>query len=86
MSGGQGVELLTALRGDEAAPDRADRTADLLLLTREALEIGLAAWFGRHERIREWTYDLDPAGLEILRRAVERIRGTRGPEAGAGGR
>ena len=79
-SGGQGVELLTALQGDETALDRADRTADLLLLTREAFEIGLAARFGHHERIREWTYDLDPAGLELLRLAVERIRATRGPE------
>jgi len=79
--GGRGAELLTAVRGDEAALDRADRTADFLLLTREALEIGLAARFGRHERIREWTYDLDPAGLELLRRAVERIRATRWPEA-----
>ena len=81
-SGGQGVALLTALQGDEAALERADETADLLLLTREALEIGLAARFGRHERIREWTYDLDAAGLELLRRAVERIRAARGSEAG----
>ena len=78
--GGTGVELLTALQGDDSALDQADRTADLLLLTREALEIGLAARFGRHERIREWTYDLDPAGIELLRRAVERIRASRGPE------
>jgi DNA-binding transcriptional regulator YhcF (GntR family) len=84
-SGGQGgVELLTALQGDEAALNRADRTADLLLLTREALEIGLAARFGRQDRIREWTYDLDPAGLELLRRAIERIRAARGPAAAAG--
>ena len=85
-SGTEGVELLTALQGDEAALDRADRTADLLLLTREALEIGLAARFGRHDRIREWTYDLDPAGLELLRRAVERIRAARGPEVSVASR
>jgi DNA-binding transcriptional regulator YhcF (GntR family)/rhodanese-related sulfurtransferase len=85
-SGTERVELLTALQGDEAALERADRTADLLLLTREALEIGLAARFGRHDRIREWTYDLDPAGLELLRRAVERIRAARGPEAAPGSR
>ncbi len=83
-SGGAGVELLTALLGDDAALARADRIADLLLLTREALEIGLAARFGRQERIREWTYDLDPAGLELLRLAVERIRAARGPEAASG--
>ena len=85
-SGTEGVELLTALQGDETALARADRTADLLLLTREALEIGLAARFGRHDRIREWTYDLDPAGLELLRRAVERIRAARGPEVAAASR
>lgn len=84
-SGGEGVQLLTALQRDEAALHEADRTADLLLLTREALEIGLAARFGRQERIREWTYDLDPAGLELLRRAVDRIRAARGPDAAAGG-
>jgi DNA-binding transcriptional regulator YhcF (GntR family)/rhodanese-related sulfurtransferase len=84
-SGGDGVVLLTALQRDEAALQEADRTADLLLLTREALEIGMAARFGRQERIREWTYDLDPAGLELLRRAVDRIRAARGPDAVAGG-
>jgi DNA-binding transcriptional regulator YhcF (GntR family) len=83
-SGGARVELLTALQGDDAALDRADRVADLLLLTREALEIGLAARFRRQERIREWTYDLDPAGLELLRLAIERIRAARGPEAAPG--
>ena len=82
-SGGEGVVLLTALQGDEHALDRADRTADLLLLTREALEIGLAARFGRHERIREWTYDLDQAGLELLRHAIDRIRAARGPDTAA---
>ena len=85
-SGSGGVELLTALLGDEPALDLADRTADLLLLTREALEIGLASRFGRQERIREWTYDLDPAGIELLRHAIDRIRAARGPiEASAEG-
>ena len=85
-SGSGGVELLTALLGDEPALDLADRTADLLLLTREALEIGLASRFGRQERIREWTYDLDPAGIELLRHAIDRIRAARGPiEASADG-
>jgi hypothetical protein len=82
MSGGQGVELLTAVRGDEAALDRADRTADLQLVTREALEIGLAARFGRHERIREWTYDLDPARAAPTRRRPD----PRDPRAGGGKR
>ena len=62
------------------ALDRVDRDADLLLLTREALEIGLAPRFHAPERIREWTYDLDPAGLELLRLAIERVRAARPDE------
>ena len=58
-----------------------DRDADLLLLTREALEIGLAPRFHAPERIREWTYDLDPAGMELLRLAIERVRAARPDEA-----
>ncbi len=81
-SGSSGVVLLTALLGDEPALRRADLEADLLLLTREALEIGLAARFGRPDRIREWTYDLDPAGLELLRRAIDRVRAARDPDGG----
>ena len=69
--------LIEAVAGDEETLDRADREADLLLLTREALEIGLAPRFGRQERIREWTYDLDPAGMELLRLAIERVRSRR---------
>ena len=78
---GGGTRLIEAVAGDEAALVRVDREADLLLLTREALEIGLAPRFGRPERIREWTYDLDPAGLELLRMAVERVRATRAEDA-----
>jgi DNA-binding transcriptional regulator YhcF (GntR family) len=80
-STGRGTRLIEAVAGDEAALVRVDREADLLLLTREALDIGLAPRFDRPERIREWTYDLDPAGLELLRLAVERVRASRAPEA-----
>ncbi len=78
------ISLLTALLGDDAAMREADRRADLLLLTREALEIGLAEQFGRPDRIREWTYDLDAAGLELLRRSIRRISASRGPADGEG--
>ena len=74
---GGGTRLIEAVAGDEAAIERVNRDADLLLLTSEALEIGLAPRFGRPERIREWTYDLDPAGLELLRLAIERARAAR---------
>ena len=61
---GGGTRLIEAVAGgDEAALDRVDREADLLLLTREALEIGLAPRFTRQERIRGCgRTDLDPAG------------------------
>ncbi len=78
---GGGRRLIEAVADDEGALARVDREADLLLLTREALEIGLARRFDRPERIREWTYDLDPAGMELLRLAIERVRATRAAEA-----
>ena len=78
-SGAAPISLLTALEGDDAAMREADRRADLLLLTREAFEIGLADRFSRPERIREWSYDLDAAGLEMLRRSIRRVAAARGP-------
>jgi DNA-binding transcriptional regulator YhcF (GntR family) len=77
---GGGTRLIEAVADDEAAIGEVDREADLLLLTREALEIGLAPRFGRPERIREWTYDLDPAGMELLRMAIEGVRAARADE------
>ena len=81
---GRETRLIEAVAGDEATLAQVDREADLLLLTREALEIGLAPRFGRPERIREWTYDLDPAGLELLRLAIERVRAARARAASQG--
>jgi hypothetical protein len=78
---GGGMRLVEAMADDDEALARVDSEADLLLLTREALEIGLAPRFGRPERIREWTYDLDPAGLELLHLAIERVRAARSAEA-----
>jgi len=78
-SGGR-TRLIEAVAGDEEALGRVDEEADLLLLTREALEIGLASRFHRPQRIREWTYDLDAAGLELLRLAIDRVRASRAAE------
>jgi hypothetical protein len=78
---GVGVRLVEAVADDPDALAQVDREADLLLLTREALEIGLASQFDRPERIREWTYDLDPAGMELLRRAIDSVRAARAAEA-----
>jgi GntR family transcriptional regulator len=71
LSGAQDIEIVSALidGGEDLAV--VDRTADLILLSREAQAQGLAARFSRPERIRSWAYDFDPSGLELLRRAVD---------------
>ncbi|HTC85307.1 MAG TPA: hypothetical protein VK656_01290, partial [Candidatus Acidoferrum sp.] len=53
------------------------KEAKLILLSREALAKGLDERFEGQERIREWTYEFDPSGLELLRRAVERAQAER---------
>jgi DNA-binding transcriptional regulator YhcF (GntR family) len=72
MSGRTGVEILSATIGaDDEAYAAIDERADMILMSREALATGLESKFGRPERIREWAYEFDPAGLELLRRAIE---------------
>ena len=44
-----------------------------MLLSREAMALGLDARFDRPERIREWFYEFDPAAFELLRRAIDRV-------------
>ena len=68
---------MTAAYGSEDDLDRVDREADLILLSREALALGLDERFARPERIREWTYEFDPSGLELLRRAIDRALAAR---------
>jgi DNA-binding transcriptional regulator YhcF (GntR family) len=77
IAGTKGVELIPALMDDQAALDELDRTADLILMSREALANGLDARLSRPERVRPWTYEFDPAGLEHLRRAVEHVAAAR---------
>jgi DNA-binding transcriptional regulator YhcF (GntR family) len=81
LSGTTGIELLNATMDDEAGLALVDRTADVILLSREAFARGLDKRFERPERIRQWSYEFDPSGLEFLRRAVEHIIATRRPEA-----
>ncbi len=50
-----------------------DREADVVLLSREAIALGLDGQFERPERLRNWSYEFDPAGFELLRRAIERV-------------
>jgi GntR family transcriptional regulator len=77
LSGTKGVDIVSATI--DSADDLAtvDRTADIILMSREALAAGLESKFSRRERIRPWTYEFDPAGLELLRRAIEHVQSTR---------
>jgi hypothetical protein len=53
-------------------------------MSREALAAGLDQSFSRPDRIRPWTYDFDPSGLELLRRAVEHVAASGPQETTAG--
>jgi DNA-binding transcriptional regulator YhcF (GntR family) len=75
ISGATGVELVPALIDQDDQLEVVDRTADLILVSRDALRAGVDRRFGRPERIRSWTYEFDPAGLELLRRAIEGLTG-----------
>jgi len=81
LSGTTGVELLSASMDADDDLALIDRTADVILLSREAIANGLADRFSRPDRIRRWSYDFDPSGLELLRRAVEPIAAGRRTEA-----
>jgi hypothetical protein len=83
LAGASGVEIVSALIGHPEDLDRIDQTADLILLSREALAERLDQAFGRPDRIRPWTYDFDPAGLELLRRAIEHVAASRPREVAA---
>jgi GntR family transcriptional regulator len=80
LSGATGIEIVPALIGE---PDRltvVDETADLILMSREALAAGLDQGLRRPERVRPWSYEFDPSGLELLRRAIDHIAATRPAE------
>jgi len=81
LSGTTGVELISATMDAERDLDMIDRTADVILLSREAIANGLGERFHRPERVRQWSYEFDPSGLELLRRSIEHIVATRRPEA-----
>jgi hypothetical protein len=70
IAGTRGVELIAATIDDTERLALVDRTADIILMSREALAKGLDATLDRPERVRPWTYEFDPAGLELLRRAI----------------
>src|SRR5215212_126532 len=74
LSGTTGVELISATMDDDSQLDLIDRTADVILLSREAIANGLDKRFARPERLRQWSYEFDPSGLELLRRSIENVR------------
>ena len=80
LSGTSGVEIVPALIDAPEDLGLVDRTADVILMSREALAAGLDKTFTRPDRIRPWTYDFDPSGLELLRRAIDHAAATRPAE------
>ena len=83
IAGTKGVEIVAATMSDEDRVKLVDRTADVILMSREALAEGLDKRMHRPERIRPWTYEFDSAGLELLRRAIEHVANSR-PASAAG--
>ena len=81
LSGTTGVELISATMEDDRQIDLIDRTADVILMSREAIANEIDQRFGRPERVRRWSYEFDPAGLELLRRSIEHVMATRRREA-----
>ncbi|MEO5940852.1 MAG: hypothetical protein ABIZ72_07685, partial [Candidatus Limnocylindrales bacterium] len=81
LSGTTGVELISATMDDDRQIELIDRTANVILLSREAIANGIDQRFDRPERVRRWSYEFDPAGLELLRRSIEHVVASRRPEA-----
>jgi DNA-binding transcriptional regulator YhcF (GntR family) len=82
LSGTRGVDIVGATPDDEDGLELINRTADVVLLSREASALGMDNRFTRSERVRSWTYEFDPSGLELLRRAIDHVRAAR-PEPAA---
>jgi DNA-binding transcriptional regulator YhcF (GntR family) len=81
LAGATGVEIVAATPESEADLELVDRTADIILMSREAVAQGIADRLSRSERVRPWTYEFDPSGLELLRRSIEHVQGGRAREA-----
>ena len=73
LAGTSGIEIVAATPEAKEDLDVIDRTADIILVSRDALASRLDERFSRPERVRHWTYEFDPSGLELLRRAIESI-------------
>src|SRR3954468_2856673 len=73
LAGATGVDIVAATPDSPDDVELVDRTSDLVLLSREAIAQGLDQRFARPERLREWSYEFDPSGYELVRRAIERL-------------
>ncbi len=78
LAGTTDIEIIGVTPDAVDALARVDELADLILMSREARALGFGTPLGRPERIREWTYEFDPSGLELLRRAIEHTKASRG--------
>lgn len=74
---------MSALIGETESLARIDEGADLILMSREALAAGLDRQLHDADRIRPWSYEFDPSGLELLRRAIEHVAAERPQELSA---
>jgi GntR family transcriptional regulator len=77
IAGTKGVEIVSSTVDDEERLTLVDRTADVILMSREAFARKLDQRMHRPERIRQWSYEFDPAGLELLRQNVAHVAATR---------
>jgi DNA-binding transcriptional regulator YhcF (GntR family) len=85
LSGTKGVDIVSATLDAKEDLDVIDRTADIILMSRDALAAGLESRFSRPERVRPWTYEFDPSGLELLRRAIDHIHQLRAAQSATTG-
>ena len=83
ISGTSGVEIVPALIGETEQLAKVDEIADVILMSREALNVGLDRQMRDPDRIRPWTYEFDPSGLELLRRSIEHVAAERPAELSA---
>jgi DNA-binding transcriptional regulator YhcF (GntR family) len=83
ISGTTGIEIVAALIGETEQLTKVDESADVILMSREALNAGLDRQMHDPDRIRPWTYEFDPSGLELLRRAIDHAAAERPAELSA---
>jgi DNA-binding transcriptional regulator YhcF (GntR family) len=82
LAGASDVDIISATPDSAAELTLMDESADLILVTREALSSTVEERFARPDRLREWLYEFDPSGLELMRRAIEHAQLSHlGPEA-----